>query len=140
MADIGRRKGDGALLTALASGQTIRDAAKAAGVGERTATRRLAEPAFRRQVAQLQTEMIQRALGQLSDAASEAVATMRKLLTAKSESVRLAAGRSILELGTRLRDALELEQRLFDLERRIEREHPQATGRNAATFGTNGRR
>ena len=43
MAENGRRKGDDALVLALAGGQTIRGAARAAGIGERTATRRVAD-------------------------------------------------------------------------------------------------
>jgi hypothetical protein len=38
MAEIGRRKGDDAQLLALAAGQTVRDAARTAGLGARTAT------------------------------------------------------------------------------------------------------
>jgi hypothetical protein len=40
MAGGGRRNADEALALALAGGQTLRDAAAAAGVAERTATRR----------------------------------------------------------------------------------------------------
>jgi hypothetical protein len=69
MADIGRRKADTALLLALASGQTIRDAAQAACIGERTATRRGADTAFWRRVAELRGEMIGRALGRVADGA-----------------------------------------------------------------------
>ena len=54
MAENGRRKGDDALLLALASGQTVR----AAGIGERTATRRVADPDFRRRVGELRAEMV----------------------------------------------------------------------------------
>src|SRR5262249_42718410 len=56
-AENGRRRGDNALLLALASGQTVRDAARLAGIGERTATRRLADPAYRRRVAELRAEI-----------------------------------------------------------------------------------
>lgn len=121
MAENGRRnrKGDTALMTALASGQTVRDAARSAGIGERTATRRVADPDFRRRVAELRAEMIGRALGQLADGMTEAAGTLRKLLAADGESVRLGAARSILELGNKLREAVELEERLAALEQRM---------------------
>jgi hypothetical protein len=119
MAEKGRRKGDDALLTALASGQTVRDAARSAGIGERTAFRRVADPDFRRRVAELRAEMIGRALGQLADGMTEAAGTLRKLLAADGESVRLGAARSILELGNKLREAVELERRMADLEQRM---------------------
>jgi len=59
MAENGRRKGDAALLLALASGETVRDAARLAGIGERTATRRLADSTFRRRAVELRAEMMQ---------------------------------------------------------------------------------
>ena len=118
MAEIGRRKGDAALLLALAGGQTLRDAAASAGIGERTATRRVAEPEFRRRVAELRGEMVGRALGRMADGMTDAADTLRALLQAEGESVRLGAARSILELGNKLRESVELEERLSALERR----------------------
>ena len=118
MAEIGRRKGDAALLLALAAGQTVRDAARSAGIGERTATRRVADLDFRRRVAELRAEMVGRALGRMADGMTDAADTLRALLTAEGESVRLGAARSILELGNKLRESVELEQRLQALEER----------------------
>jgi hypothetical protein len=60
MADFGRRKDDALLLT-LASGRSVRAAARAAGIGERTATRRMADRAFRRRVSELRADMVERA-------------------------------------------------------------------------------
>ena len=51
------RPGDLQLQIAVARGATIRDAAKAAGVAERTAHRRLADPAFRAEVDRLREEL-----------------------------------------------------------------------------------
>jgi hypothetical protein len=117
MADNGRRKrGDDALAVALAGGKTPRDAAAAAGIAERTATRRWADPAFRRHVAQLRADMVARAMGNITEGITDAAAAMRKLLKAKSESVRLGACRAMLELGVRLREAVEIEERLTALQ------------------------
>ena len=116
MAENGRRKGEAALLVALASGMTVRDAAVAAGIGERTATRRVTDPGFRRQVAQLRAHMVQRALGRLADASVQAVDTLRALLSAEADTVKLGAARAILELGNRLRETVELEERIAALE------------------------
>jgi hypothetical protein len=88
----GRSTADEALAVALASGQTVRDAA-AAGIGERTATRRLADSDFHRRVAKLRAEMVQTALGRMTDAMTGAADTLRSLLTATSESVRLLTRR-----------------------------------------------
>jgi HEAT repeat protein len=47
----------------------------------------------------------------------EAADTLRDLLTAESESVRLGAARAMLELGVRVRDSVELGERVAELER-----------------------
>jgi hypothetical protein len=120
MAEIGRRKGDDALLLALAAGNTIRDAARAAKIGERTATRRLADPAFRSRVVELRADMVSRALGKIADSMSDAAGTLPKLLKAKGEGVRLGACRAMLELGVKLRESVELEGRLAALEQQTD--------------------
>ena len=51
---------------------------------------------------------------------TDAADTLRALLSAQGESVRLGAARSILELPLRLREAEELEQRVRDLEGRLD--------------------
>ena len=123
MAHNGRKNADEALALALATGQTLRDAAAASSVAERRAFRRMADPVFRRRVGELRGEMVGRAVGRLADGSTEAVAALRKLLDAGTPpAVRLGAARAILELGTKLRESVELEQRLADLERRQKRE------------------
>jgi hypothetical protein len=119
MAENGRLIGDPALLVAVAEGRTVREAAIAAGLGERTATRHVADPDFRRRVAEARAEMVARALGKMADGMAEAADTLRLLLRAKSESVRLGAARSILELGNKLRESVEIEARLQAVERQI---------------------
>jgi hypothetical protein len=118
MAENGRRKGLDALALALASGETLRDAARLASVGERTATRRWADPEFRSRVSELRVEMVARSLGRLVEGMAEGAETLRALLKAESESVRLGAARSLLELTLRVRDHTELEERLRNLESR----------------------
>ena len=112
-----RRKGDSGLIAALAGGATVREAAKLAGVGEATAYRRLDDPDFRRRVADARAERLSRAVGQLADASTEAVATLRALLSAEAETVRLGSAKAILELGAKLRES-ELERRIAALEAR----------------------
>jgi hypothetical protein len=119
MAAGGRKSGNQALTLALASGLTVEAAARQANLAPRTAYRRLAQPGFRREVDALRADMAEQALGRLTEGMTAAADTLRALLSARSESVRLAAARSILELGPRLREAAELEQRLRDLEDRL---------------------
>jgi hypothetical protein len=119
MADNGLRKRDDALALALASGQTLRDAAAGAGIGERTATRRWADATFRRRVQELRAEMTSRALGKLANGQAEAADVLRQLLAAGTPpAVRLGACRALLELGCKLRESVELETRLTALEAR----------------------
>lgn len=120
LSGIGRRKGDTELVIALAAGETVRDAAKAAGISERTAFRRIQEQGFQQEVANTRTLMVSRAVGMLADAATNAVSTLRFLLGAESENVQLGAARAILEAGPRLREAEELAQRIAALEAHLE--------------------
>jgi HEAT repeat protein len=52
----------------------------------------------------------------MADGMAEAADMLRQLLAAKSENVRLGAARSLLELGVKLREAVELEERVRLLE------------------------
>src|SRR5262249_28779895 len=107
------------LITALAKGATVAQAAAQAGVSERTVYRRLADKEFQDQIEALQEEMLQRAVAMLTAAAQEGI---RSLVDLQNEStppaVRRSAVRDILEMGMRLRQAAELEKRLIALENR----------------------
>ena len=116
LAQKGTQKGDSALIIALATGKTVRDAAASAHVAERTAWRRMQEPAFRQEVTNVRTMMISQAVGLLADAATDAVWTLRELLNSESDTVRLGAARAILEAGPRLRESDELASRIAALE------------------------
>ena len=111
-----RRSADDVLVAALAAGSTKQEAARLAGVGERTVYRRLDDPQFRRRIEQARAELVGQTVGRLTDASTAAVATLRALLEAENESVRLGACRTILELGRNLRESEELERRLAVLE------------------------
>lgn len=115
-----RGSSDELLLKALVAGSPVEQAARTAGVSVRTAYRRLADPGFARRLAQARDELISSALGELVDCATEAVATLRALLTASDERVRLGAAKSTLEQLLRLRETLALSQRLATLERALQ--------------------
>lgn len=118
MAHRGRRNADEPLALALARGVTLRDAAAEVGIGERTATRRWADPDFRRLVFRYRADLAGRAVGELADAMSAAAKTLRGLLDCESPAVRLGAARSLLEIGMKAREALDLEERVRALEDR----------------------
>jgi hypothetical protein len=116
----GRRNADDQLLLALACGATVENAARQVGVSARTAYRRLAEPAFRRRLQALRADMVSRTAGTLTAAASEAVRTLLELLkNPTSPAVRLGAARAVLEIGMKLREMADLEERLAALEQQM---------------------
>src|SRR5262245_32567456 len=103
---------------ALAQGCTEKEAAEACGAGSRTIrTWNLQVPAFRQRITELRAAMTSQALGRLVDSMASAADTLGYLSRkAKSEQVRLGAARALLELGVKLRESTELEQRLAALE------------------------
>lgn len=109
-----------AVALSLASGSTLEGAAKKSSVGVTTIKTWLANPAFARRVQELRAEMTTRAMSKLIDGMSFAASTLRELLSADSEQVRLSAARSVIELACKLRDTVELEQRVAALEARRE--------------------
>ncbi|MDQ3917404.1 MAG: hypothetical protein M3348_02930 [Acidobacteriota bacterium] len=116
-ADDGSLFGDDAFVIAYASGTSLRDAARKAGISESTAYRRLKDPAFRRRVSEIRTSFLNEAVGHLTKLANKAVLRLETLLDARSESIRLNAACAILKLGPQLREQTELEERITALER-----------------------
>ena len=109
-------KGEPATSIALASGSTIVEAAKHAGISERTVRRRLGDPDYRMEISHLRSKLLDAAVGKLVAATTEAAATMQALLEADSEHVRLGAAKGILEFGLSLQEALETQTRITTLE------------------------
>jgi len=116
-----RKGADQALLTALACGATVENAARKAGLGERTAYRRLRDPAFLEQLQQLRTEMVQRTAAMLTGAGMSSVKTLIDLQNdaAVPPAVRRRSARDVLELGPRFRESAELEHRLARIEAQL---------------------
>ena len=115
-----RRKADHKLLMAFACGATVESAARQAGVSESTAHRRLEDPAFRRQLQALRADLVQRTAGALTAASTESVRTLLELQKPSAPpAVRLGAARSILEIGIKMREAADLEERLSALEQQL---------------------
>jgi hypothetical protein len=107
-----------AVAVALACGRTAKAAAAECDIAERTVGLWMSDDAFRRRVGALRGEMVARAVGKMADSMADAADQLRRLLKAKSESVSLAAARSLLELGSKLREHADFEERLAELERR----------------------
>jgi len=117
----GRRNADERLLTLLACGFTVEVAAQQAGVGTTTVYRRMKDPNFRRQLQRVRADFVQRTAGTMTAAATEAVRTLLELLKAPTAApVRLGAARAILEIGMKVREVADFEERLTALEQRLE--------------------
>ncbi len=116
-----KKKADDGLVLALACGASPEGAAQKAGFSLRTVYRRLADPLFRQQVNQVRAEMVRRAAGMFTAAGMASIKTFTTLQeSASSEAVRLGAARAIIELGCKLRESVELAERMTALETRLE--------------------
>ncbi|WP_020473435.1 hypothetical protein [Zavarzinella formosa] len=108
---------DDLLLLALACGASYDAAASKAGTSVTTVKRRLQDPVFRARLRELRGEMFQRATSMLTASAVEAVRTLVDLMKHESpHATRLGAARAVLELGVRLRETAELQDRIARLE------------------------
>jgi len=117
----GKREVDDLLLSALACGATNEVAAQRAGVSVATVERRKRDPKFKKRLNHARAEMVQRTTSTLTAASTEAVRALLDLVKPSArEATRLGAARAILELGTRQRESEDLEQRVLDLEQRLD--------------------
>jgi hypothetical protein len=112
----GRASADERLAAELAAGKTVREAAPAAGVSERTAFRRLADTAFKARVDELRAEMVSRAAGRLADGMVEAADVLRAFLVCSEPHLRQKAAVKLLELGLKVNEVTVLKSRVARLE------------------------
>jgi hypothetical protein len=92
------------LITALAVGKSLGQAARIAGVSLRTASRRMSDPAFCAELRRVQSETVSQATVELGQAATEAVKKLKKLLQSKSENIQLGAARAVVSLYLKAED------------------------------------
>ena len=99
---------------------TTKAAAKSAGCAEVTIHRWLIEPAFAEAYRQARGRLVEGTLTALQGAGAEAVEVLRAVMTDESAgaSVRVSAAKTVLEMGMKVRDAVEMEARLKALEER----------------------
>jgi hypothetical protein len=116
MAGGNRANADERLAAELAVGKTIAAAATAAGISERTATRRMADPTFRARLTEARAAMIATAANKLASGMTAAADVLRELLASADEHVQHKAAVKLIELSLRVGEAAELQQRVADLE------------------------
>lgn len=91
-------EGDDVLFTLLVSGCHVQNAAKAAGVSERTAFRRLADPAYRARIDQARETLRESILAKLSDGAHDAISVLMNLMReAEDEGVQFRSAKALLD-------------------------------------------
>jgi hypothetical protein len=103
------RVSDEPLALLLASGCTVADAAAKLDIGERTISRRLADPKFKALITDCQAQMAERAMSVISNGLVAAALEMCTLSTnAESEAVRLRASMALHEVFAKNRDNAQL--------------------------------
>ena len=107
-----------AIALQVAAGKTIADAAAEIGCSLSHGYTFSCSPEFRRRVAELRAAMTDRAVGELSAGAAEAVSTLRALAKEGNEpAIRLQASAKLLTLLGPFSETNELRRRLDELER-----------------------
>jgi hypothetical protein len=102
----------------VASGLTIRQAAKQLGISEATAYRRSERSDFKQKVAEIRSEALSASVGRLSALVADAVTALEAILRNGSDRDRLAASRIILSSVSPMMELSELRQRIDALESR----------------------
>jgi len=91
------------------------------GISKATAFRRLQDPEFSKKLKQAKADMVQRTEGMLTASGMESVKTLMELQKPVAPpALRLGAARSVLELGMKVRERADLEERLAALEQQAE--------------------
>jgi transposase len=107
-------------ITALLSERTTREAAKKAGVNEKTLYTWLNEPTFRGALRSAEKDILDDVTRRLSAGQSLALDTLEKLVkSARHESTKLRASVAWLEMSLKFRDMKDIDERLTALEAAI---------------------
>jgi len=105
------------LAVAVASGQSVKDAALAMGLSKPRAYHVSSSEAFRSRVAEIRQAALDQAVGRLNEAATKAVAALVAVLDTGAPRDRIVAAKSILSLLPGLSELGEIRARLDRLER-----------------------
>lgn len=100
----------------VASGSTIRAAAKQLQISEQTAYRISEKPAFRTRVNELRSQALSAAVGRLSVLVSDAVECLSSIMANGSDRDKLTAAKTVLAAIAPLTELAELRHRIAALE------------------------
>jgi hypothetical protein len=109
-------------ISALLSETTLAAAAEKAGVSEMSLRRWQQNPDFRAAYHEARRQVVEKAVSQLQQSSWAASTTLVRLLGSESDSVRLRAAQTILDLANKGLEMLDFEERLSALERQQSQE------------------
>jgi hypothetical protein len=106
------------LVTMIASGATVQNAARRAGISRTTAWRRLNDPEVVQRIGRARDEVLAQTVNRSAANAFEAFDVLRELLHDQRASIRLGAAKVLVEVALKYRVTLDTEARLAALEER----------------------
>jgi hypothetical protein len=87
--------------------------------------RRLQDPAFKARLQEFRSDMVKRNASTLTAASGEAIKTLLSLQQPTSPpAVRLGSAKAVLEIGIRMREVADMEERLTALEQQMTMNNP----------------
>lgn len=124
MAQTGQTRKQEAVIAALLSARTLQDAAQTAGISVRTLRRWLENDDFREKYRRAKSELVGFATGRLKGAMAKAVAVLEDVAETKDSppAARVSASRAIVELALHSHEVEAMEDRIAELERRLNEE------------------
>ena len=111
--------GDLPFLDSLVQGRSIKDAASAAGISERTAYRRLNCPEFTQLIDDAKRAHVEAVGTRLSSILTKSIETVASLMESDSDTVRLKASQLAFEMQQIIAGQLTVERRLSLLESEV---------------------
>jgi hypothetical protein len=109
------------LAAELAAGKSAATSARELDLSKSTVMRRLRDPGFRKLVTELRGEMLSDVLGRMTDKMIGGVEMLDVLLKDEDPGIRLRAFRALMTFGLRLRDSVDFENRISELEAELAR-------------------
>lgn len=116
MARIGTKNKDVLLASVIATGLSATAAAQQLKLSLRSVQRRMAMPSFRTMVFALRAEMVETILGRMTERLTRATDAVAELLDAPEPHIRLRAARLLYQTAFRLREAVDVDHRIREIE------------------------
>ena len=116
-------------VSTLAASKSVADAAKAAGISDRTAARWHAEPDVRDELERLRRATLEHARTRLLGLVDEAADTLAAVMGERTGAPAVSAARTVLAQALRLDERVELERRIAELESYASKQQEAQRGR-----------